>query len=1037
MKQACLSQGATTLMASRHRCTFAVPLTLMLAINACDIVLADGPAQADPLILSDHDARLDRPPMERRPSGIAASCSGTYVFGGYGWEDGEGNIFGYFSPFGSCQGEPWAGQNIHAANVGEGDGPGPHSGAHMLKITEEPHCNSTPQVHVAFIENLTDGDVIYGSFHAYDDVPDGHPSVRIWAHYATTGDPASFHGAAGGNLSFTSGIGWEQLDHTWVFDSNNGTRDALMIHVRVYSTPPDCGDCSTDYFIDDIYVEVCAASPNVTITFPDGSVFGGTGSDPFSCDGYCGGQAPGECWCDEACGSFGDCCDDVCDECPDLEFCDPGIDPYTCDGYCGGQAPGGCWCDEWCCEFSDCCDDQFSVCSKCDPDPADFYSCFGRCGEQAPSGCWCDSDCNAKGNCCDDRCESCGIPAGCAGRSCPGDFNGDHTVNISDLLLLFDLWGTCENDDSCFADLNGDGIVNLSDLLILFDQWGDCPPLSCFDSITLPLSPDGTLEWPDWTDELNLGAPFVINPVHFSGKIVIEQEPLPGTVVSGVQTVPSSITVTGTEGGEATCQVLVNVIDVSSPVIEIAGIDPNEQYIAPNCPAPVITAHDAVDENPEITALLNGEPYISGTPITEPGYYLLRATAIDSSGNIGETAVLIECREYPLHQAALVVDDFTCDLSDGYFAVSATVLLGATEFDTYDVNLWSIDLSLLDEDGFHLYRDVIPIANSLDAEGYYDYTTVAASYLNGVWYMAFEVELLGEDVASQCPSIIRITGTGNRGEPDEFDLEASTGDLSGSDDPFEKMCGQQCPGCCNAEGELPPPAEPNCACKWKQEITLTEDSDPDADADSTWTCSWSGTAKVNSKGGVPSGEGSATSNCIKAHREIRAWTSSTALLVLKLEGPRNCCDPRIEVDANPMFTTTVSRNRTGSADAAAILDVEGIAMAKGGTSISSDAPVGTTILRGPIIIHYDTSTTLLSHTKVYSDPESESVEDKVSKWDLRVTGTGIVGVQAWWHAWHGRGTVKAKIIGASPNVTMTGTCQSGPCAGQSSILRYH
>jgi hypothetical protein len=60
----------------------------------------------------------------------------------------------------------------------------------------------------------------------------------------------------------------------------------------------------------------------------------------------------------------------------------------------------------------------------------------------------------------------------CTLATCGPDLNGDGLVNTTDLLLLFDQWGTC---DGCTADFNGDGVVNVADLLILFDWWGDCP----------------------------------------------------------------------------------------------------------------------------------------------------------------------------------------------------------------------------------------------------------------------------------------------------------------------------------------------------------------------------------------------------------------------------------------------------------------------------------------------------------------------------------------------------------------------------------
>jgi hypothetical protein len=39
-------------------------------------------------------------------------------------------------------------------------------------------------------------------------------------------------------------------------------------------------------------------------------------SPPDSCDGQCGGQAPGGCFCDDLCTGYGDCCSDFASACP-------------------------------------------------------------------------------------------------------------------------------------------------------------------------------------------------------------------------------------------------------------------------------------------------------------------------------------------------------------------------------------------------------------------------------------------------------------------------------------------------------------------------------------------------------------------------------------------------------------------------------------------------------------------------------------------------------------------------------------------------
>ncbi|MDA8021115.1 MAG: trypsin-like peptidase domain-containing protein [Thermoanaerobaculia bacterium] len=85
------------------------------------------------------------------------------------------------------------------------------------------------------------------------------------------------------------------------------------------------------------------------------------------------------------------------------QFLDPGTSPpqNSCQGRCGGQAPGGCWCDDQCTGFGDCCSDFNQVC-------ASPNSCVGNCGGQAPGGCWCDAQCEGFGDCCSNKVTICG-----------------------------------------------------------------------------------------------------------------------------------------------------------------------------------------------------------------------------------------------------------------------------------------------------------------------------------------------------------------------------------------------------------------------------------------------------------------------------------------------------------------------------------------------------------------------------------------------------------------------------------------------------
>ena len=172
----------------------------------------------------------------------------------YDWEDG-GTVLGSL------------GSNVtNIANVSSGvmSGTGtvvsPLSGSGMLTATEMPHIG-TPQLYLAFITGLTDGDIITADFFGFDETPGASPAMRIWGHYALSGDITSNKGSAGGNATYTAGTGWDQIGHSWEFDSDGGTRDALIIEARLYSTPATDEDASTIYFIDDL-----------TVTAPDSAV---------------------------------------------------------------------------------------------------------------------------------------------------------------------------------------------------------------------------------------------------------------------------------------------------------------------------------------------------------------------------------------------------------------------------------------------------------------------------------------------------------------------------------------------------------------------------------------------------------------------------------------------------------------------------------------------------------------------------------------------------------------------------------------------
>ena len=108
------------------------------------------------------------------------------------------------------------------------------SGTCALEIGES-LPSGTPQVYIAWVKDLSDGDVVTASFWRYDDTPGVSPSARIWAHW--NDDPEdinAYHGSAGGNDDYGPGMGWDMAEHSWTV---TGGHTGLVIEARAYGAP--------------------------------------------------------------------------------------------------------------------------------------------------------------------------------------------------------------------------------------------------------------------------------------------------------------------------------------------------------------------------------------------------------------------------------------------------------------------------------------------------------------------------------------------------------------------------------------------------------------------------------------------------------------------------------------------------------------------------------------------------------------------------------------------------------------------------------
>ena len=180
----------------------------------------------------------------------------------------------------------------------------------------------------------------------------------------------------------------------------------------------ECGVCPEGQLCNwENQCEECAADCGDAVCGDDGcggscgecpeglSCAGGACAQLNTCENRCDNyEGDAECQCDSACEEFGDCCEDICNFCPEMEQC------------------GGCTAD---CTDKSCLDDD---------------GCGGICGCEGELQCCGDGTCKADcgGDCVPD----------CNGKSCAAD-NGCGVVCGCDVGLQ------CCEDGACLAECAG------------------------------------------------------------------------------------------------------------------------------------------------------------------------------------------------------------------------------------------------------------------------------------------------------------------------------------------------------------------------------------------------------------------------------------------------------------------------------------------------------------------------------------------------------------------------------------------------------
>ncbi len=347
---------------------------------------------------------------------------------------------------------------------------------------------------------------------------------------------------------------------------------------------------------------------------------------------------------------------------------------------------------------------------------------------------------------------------------------------------------------------------------------GQVQPLAC-PPASFSLDDNGVFEFPDLVGDNAQLQDLWREQSGLVGELLIEQSPAPATVFSSPAQLAWTLSVKDEEGSVAHCETAMTIRDVTPPTIDITGIEEGMRFVLSQDepPIPVFSVKDAIDPEAVLTVTLDGDTYEPDTPIADPGRHTLRAEAVDQSGNISEIAVRFEVRERPQLTGTIAVADYQCQEQGEYASLDLTVGIAAADFDPYDLNLDTLILWPLNDNGLTLARDTIRVSGVTDPDtGEFTPGSTEAVYEAGFWQLRFEVPAESGALIA-CPTQVELTGRGRDGAPGVFDLEttrAPTDDISD-----DLMAYFQAHGLTNDNSTQAPEDKPEAGCEWKARET--------------------------------------------------------------------------------------------------------------------------------------------------------------------------------------------------------------------------
>ncbi|MCP4574264.1 MAG: hypothetical protein GY838_18030 [bacterium] len=135
----------------------------------------------------------------------------------YGWENG-GDVLGCYN----CDNAAYEVNGVHVTE-----------GSSALAAADL--GGSTPQLYVAWITGLNEGDVITVTADAWDDSPSANPAFRLWGHWTDDVDVANYVSSPGIGSDYSGATEWTELTAEWIIPAGIV---ALCVEARPYDSSP-------------------------------------------------------------------------------------------------------------------------------------------------------------------------------------------------------------------------------------------------------------------------------------------------------------------------------------------------------------------------------------------------------------------------------------------------------------------------------------------------------------------------------------------------------------------------------------------------------------------------------------------------------------------------------------------------------------------------------------------------------------------------------------------------------------------------------